>query len=135
MSKEVKDNINETLENSKVLSHDEVAPGVHEMEIDVGPRGLPATELAYLDPERGDSNPLKFHEGGRVITRDYVRRADLDLLLGRPEVQRAQPDQIFQRAIDYYKAKGPYGTWIDTLSNFAAKGFKNDIDDEDIKLY
>jgi len=135
MSKEVKDNINENLDNSKVLSHQEVKPGVHEMEIDVGPKGRPAVELAYLDPQRGDQNPLRFHEGGRVITRDFTRRVDLDLLVGKPSVTRAKPAQIFQSAIDFYKAKGPYGTWVDTLSNFAAKGYKNDIDDEDIKLF
>jgi hypothetical protein len=135
MSDEVKDGINENLENSKVLSHREVKPGVHEMEIDVSSKGLPPSQLAYLDPQRGDHNPLKFHEGGRVITRDFVRRVDLDLLVGTPPVTRAQPGQVFQRAIDFYKAKGPYGTWVDTLSNFAAKGFKNDIDDVDIKLF
>ena len=135
MSKDVKDGINETLDHSKILSHEEIKPGVHEMEIDVGPGGRPAVELAYLNPEKGDRNPLRFHEGGRVITRDFTRRVDLDLLAGRPEVTKAQPGQIFQRAIDFYKAKGPYGTWVDTLSNFAAKGFKNDIDDEDIKLF
>ncbi len=132
---EVKDRINENLDNSKVLSHTEISPGIHEMEIDVGPKGRPAVELAYLDPQRGDYNPMRFHEGGRVITRDFTRRVDLDLLLGKPEVTRARPAQVFQRAIDFYKAKGPYGTFIDTLSNFAAKGFKNDIDDEDIKLF
>jgi hypothetical protein len=135
MGDEVKDRINKDLKNSKVLSHREVRSGVHEMEIDVGPGGRPAKELAYLDPRRGDENPLKFHEGGRVITRDFTRRVDLDLLIGKPEVTRAQSSQIFQRAIDFYKAKGPYGTWVDTLSNFASKGFKNDIDDEDIKLF
>ena len=41
MSKEVKDRINEGLENSKVLSHQEVSPGKHEMEIEVGPNGHP----------------------------------------------------------------------------------------------
>jgi hypothetical protein len=135
MAEEVKDRLNQDLKNSKVLSHEEVRPGVHEMEIDVGPKGRPVKELAYLDPRRGDPSPMKFHEGGRVITRDYVRRVDLDLLIGKPEVTRAQPQQIYQRALDFYKAKGPYGTWIDTLANFASKGFKNDIDDEDIKLF
>ncbi len=134
MSKEVKDRLNENLDHAEVLSHEEVKTGVHEMEIAVGPRGLPATQLAYLDPEKGHS-PLRFHEGGRVITRDFTRRVDLDLLSSTPDVTRAQPAQIFKRAIDFYKAKGPYGTWVDTLSNFAAKGFKNDIDDEDIKLF
>lgn len=135
MVEDVKDRLNKELKNSKVISHEEVRPGVHEMEIDVGPKGRAYQELAYLDPKRGDTSPVRFHEGGRVITRDYVRRTDLDLLSGKPEVIRAQPQQVFQRAIDFYKSKGPYGTWIDTLSNFASKGFKNDIDDEDIKLF
>jgi len=136
MSKDgVKGKINEKLENSEVLSHREVSPGVHEVEIDVGPKGRPAVELAYLDPERGDKSPLRFHEGGRVMTRDFMRRGDLDLLSGQPEIMRAKPSKIFERAINFYKTKGPYGTWIDTLSNFSAKGFKNDIDDEDIKLF
>ncbi len=136
MSDEVKDSINENLENSKVLSHKEVREGVHEMEIDVGPEGRPAVELAYLDPQKtGTPSPLKYHEGGRTITRDFIRRVDLDLLTGQPEVFRAQPQKVYERAINFYKSKGPYGTWVDTLSNFAAKGFKNDIDDEDIKLF
>jgi hypothetical protein len=135
MSDEVKDKINEKLEHSKIVSHEEVRPGVHEMEIDVSPTGRPYKELAYLDPGRGDSNPLKFHEGGRVITRDYIRRADLDLLVGKPSVLKADPQRIYQTAMDFYKTKGPYGTTVDTLTNFAAKGFKNDIDDEDIKLF
>jgi len=95
--KEVKDRINEQLKNSEVISHREVKTGVHEMEIAVGPEGKPAVELAYLDPESGGPNPMKFHEGGRVITRDFTRRVDLDLLAGRPEVTRASPAKIFQR--------------------------------------
>ena len=35
MSKAVKDGLNDNLEKSEVLSHNEVRPGVHEMEIDV----------------------------------------------------------------------------------------------------
>ncbi len=138
MVDEVKDRLNDNLENVEVLSHEEVRPGVHEVEIDVSPKGLPASQalkaLAYLNPEEGIS-PLTYHEGGRVITRDFTRRIDLDLLSGKPAVTRARPAQIFQRAIEFYEAKGPYGTSIDTLTNFAAKGFKNDIDDEDIKLF
>lgn len=134
MAKEVKDRLNTDLENVEVLSHEEIRPGVHEMEINVGPEGKPYKELAYLNPDKGIS-PLRYHEGGRVLTRDFVRRVDLDLLVGKPEVTRAQPSQIFQRAINFYKAKGPYGTAIDTLTNFAAKGFKNDVDDPDIKLF
>ncbi len=135
MAGKVKDKLNAGLKNSEVLSHEEIRPGVHEMEIDVGPSGRDAKELAYLTGKDNTPSPLRYHEGGRVVTRDFIRRVDLDLLTGKPEVVRARPQQIFQRAIEFYKAKGPYGTSIDTLTNFAAKGFKNDVDDEDIKLF
>jgi len=135
MSEEVKDKINEELENSEILSHREVRPGVHEMEIEVSPQGRPYKELAYLSGKDGEPSPLIFHEGGRVVTRDYLRRVNLDLLVGKPSVLQSDPQRIFQTAIDFYKTKGSYGTTVDTLTNFAAKGFKNDIDDEDIKLF
>jgi len=135
MSKDVKDDLNDVLDNAEVLSHEETSPGVHELEINVGPNGLPASDLAYLTGADGTPPALRYHEGGRVITRDFVRRTDLDLLSGRPQVTRASAQRIFQTAIDFYKTKGHYGTTIDTLTNFASKGFKNDVDDEDIKLF
>lgn len=136
MSEKVKDNLNKNLENSQVLSHEEVREGVHELEIEVGERGRPAKELAFLTGKDGQPNPLRFHEEGRVITRDFIRRVDLDLLDElRPGVLRLQPQRVYQSAIDLYKTGGPYGTVIDTLTNFASKGFKNDIDDPDIKLF
>lgn len=135
MSEDVKDSLNEKLENSKVLNHEEVMPGIHELEIDVQRGGRPVKELAYLTGENGQVSPVRYHEGGRVITRDYTRRVDLDLLIGKPEVFRMQPAKVFQTAIEFYRAKGAYGTYIDTLANFASKGFKNDIDDPDIKLF
>ncbi len=135
MSKEVKGKLNDKLDNSKVLSHEEIRPGVHSLEIDVGPEGRAFKELAYLKGDAGEPSPVVFHEGGRVVSRDFLRRTDLDLLTGKPSVTRAQPQQVYEKAIDFYKSKGAYGTAIDTLSNFAAKGFKNDIDDPDIKLF
>ena len=134
MVDEIKEKLNKKLENSEVLAHREVAAGVHELEIDVGPKGRPVTELAYLTGKDGERSPLRFHEGGRVVTRDFLRRVDLDLMSKSP-VTRMKPDKIYQQAINYYRTKGHYGTIVDTLSNFAAKGFKNDIDDLDIKLF
>jgi len=134
MADGVKDQINANLENAEVLSHEEVSGGVHSIEIAVGPEGLPATELAFLTGE-GGPGPLRYHEGGREIRRDFLRRVDLDLLTGKPAVIRQQPQQRYQKAIEAYHSQGMYGTVIDTLTNFAAKGFKNDIDDPTIKLF
>jgi hypothetical protein len=135
MADKVKDELNKGLKNSEVLSHEEVREGVHELEIDVR-QGRPAKELAFLTGKNGEPSPLRYHEGGRVITRDFTRRVDLDLLDElRPGVLKLQPQRVYQNAIDLYKTAGQYGTVIDTLTNFASKGFKNDVDDPDIKLF
>lgn len=135
MSDETKENINQNLKNSKILSHEETSPGIHQMEIDVGPAGREIKELAYLTGEDGQLNPLRYHEGGRVLSRDFIRRVDLDLLIPGGDPLRLEPSKLYQKAINYYKTKGTYGTVIDTLTNFASKGFKNDIDDPDIKMF
>lgn len=135
MAEDVKSRLNNNLDNAKVLSHEEVSPGVHSMEIDVGPEGRPFKELAYLSGEDGEANPIRFWEGGRNISRDWLRRVDLDLLIGKPQVVQARPEQLYESAINTYHSQGMIGTIIDTLTNFAAKGFKNDIDDENIKLF
>ncbi len=134
MADDTREKLNAKLENSEVLDHKEVAPGVHELEIGVGPKGRPAKELAMLTGKDGERSPLRFHEGGRVVTRDFLRRTDLDLMARSP-VTRMKPARVYQQAIDYYRTKGHYGTVVDTLTNFAAKGFKNDIDDPDIRLF
>jgi len=135
MADDVQSQINKELKNSRIVSHDEVRPGIHEMEIEVGENGRPARELAFLTGEDGQVNPLRYHEGGRVITRDYLRRVDLDLLLDAGDPAKLDPRRIYNKAIVYYNTKGSYGTIVDTLTNFAAKGFKNDIDDPQIKLF
>jgi hypothetical protein len=135
MSKEVKDRLNEDLEHSKVLSHEEVRTGVHEMEIEVGDQGMPFQELAYLTDQGNGPSPIKYHEGGRTISRDFLRRIDLDLFVEQGMPVRMKPERLYQRAINFYKTKGLYGTTVDTLTNFASKGFKNDVDDPDIKLF
>ena len=131
----VKDELNKRLENSEVLAHTEVRPGVHELDIRVGENGRPANDLAYLTGQDGEPSPVKFRTAGSTITRDYVRRVDLDLLTDAGDPAKLAPDKIYNKALIYYKTKGFYGTIIDTLTNFAAKGFKNDIDDPEIKLF
>jgi hypothetical protein len=135
MSKDVKDKLNAGLENAEVLSHSDNGDGSHSMEIAVGPNGRPAKELAFLTGEDGETSPMKFWEGGRNVSRDWLRRVDLDLLIGKPQVTQARPEQLYDTAINMYHSQGQVGTIIDTLTNFAAKGFKNDIDDPAIKLF
>ena len=133
MSEEIKDKINAGLQNSKVVSHTEKAPGVHELDIHVGEGGMPLRQLAYLTGEDGEPSPIL--ERASVITRDYIRRVDLDLLTDAGDPSRMSPDRLYNKALMLYRTKGAYGTVIDTLTNFAAKGFKNDIDDPEIKLF
>lgn len=135
MAEEIKEKLNKTLENAQVLSHQEVRPGVHSMDIQVGPGGRPLQELAYLTGKDGDPSPLHYHTEGRVTRRAYLQRNYLDLLIGHPDPASAGASQVYGKALKIYRDKGSYATVIDTLTNFASKGFKNDIDDEDIKLF
>lgn len=135
MSEEIKSNLNSKLEHAQVLSHDEVRPGVHEMEIAVGPGGTSARELAYLTGQDGQSSPIKFRTDASTISRDYLRRIDLDLLSGQADPTSIKADKSYAKALALYRSKGAYGTTIDTLTNFAAKGFSNDTDDPDVKLF
>ncbi len=133
--KDVKDSLNKNLENAEVLSYEDNGNGSHSMEIDVGPDGRDFKELAFLTGQNGEPNPMKFWEGGRNISRDWLRRVDVDLLIGKPQVTQARPEQLYDTAINTYHSQGHIGTVIDTLTNFASKGFKNDIDDPAIKLF
>lgn len=135
MADDVKEKLNQSLENSKVLSHEEVRPGVHSMDIQVGAGGRPLQELAYLTGKDGEPNPVTFYTEGRVTRRAYLQRNYLDLLTGHPDPATAGASQVYSKALRIYRDKGSYATVIDTLTNFAAKGFQNDIDDEDIKLF
>jgi len=68
-----------------------------------------------------------------TLRRDVLDRTALDLISKSPHDE--DPKEIFSRAIRYYFENDVYGSHIDILTNFAAKGFENDIDDEKIKSY
>lgn len=135
MADNVKERLNQKLQNAEILSHEEVRPGVHSLEVEVGEKGLPFKELAYLTGEDGSPSPVMYRTDASVITRDYMRRVDLDLLIAAGDPAKMAPNKVYEKALVLYKTKGFYGTVVDTLTNFAAKGFKNDIDDADIKLF
>lgn len=82
----------------------------------------------------GDSPILPIYHTSsarRLIELDPLGRSDLDL--ARTSVLEDAPKALIQRSIDYYKSKDVYGTTINILTNFASKGFENDIDDPVIK--
>lgn len=82
----------------------------------------------------GDNPIMPIHKtrGSRsLIELDPLSRGDLDL--ARPSVLSDDPSALIQRSIDYYRTKDVYGTAINVLTNFASKGFENDIDDPEIK--
>src|SRR5690606_33808221 len=71
--------------------------------------------------------------GLRTINLDPLDRNDLDL--AKSAVLTTTPQELYQRSIDYYRVKEVYGTAINVLTNFASKGFENDIDDLTIKNF
>jgi len=84
--------------------------------------GLPADKVGQLRVDRGS-----------VIKRDAVSRSTLDLVKTSPSSK--DPKELYKDAIKYYYEFDVYGAHIDILSNFASKGFENDIDDPEIKLF
>ncbi len=80
----------------------------------------------------GDVRPLSYAAGSlRRIDVDPLLRSDLDL--AKTSVLQDEPQQIYARSIEYYRSKEVYGSAINALTNFASKGFENDIDDNNIK--
>jgi hypothetical protein len=69
-----------------------------------------------------------------TIRRDYIDRSVLDLAVRRRPSEE-DPHEVYKRAIKYYYEFDVYGSHIDILTNFASKGFENDIDDDKIKLF
>jgi hypothetical protein len=72
-------------------------------------------------------------ETASTVFRPELVRDDLDLLSFDP--LESKPQEIYEASIKLYYKKGIYGTVIDILTNFAAKGFENDTDDEAIKNF
>lgn len=68
-----------------------------------------------------------------TLRRDVIDRTVLDLVKKAPYEE--DPKEIFNRAMRYYVENDVYGSHIDILTNFASKGFENDIDDDKIKAF
>ena len=72
-------------------------------------------------------------ERGSLISRDTLSRSFLDLT--KISVTESTPQELYEKAIEYYRKEDIYGSCVDLLTNFAAKGFKNEIDDLDIRNF
>ena len=72
-------------------------------------------------------------EAASTLRRDVIDRTVLDLIKKSPYEE--DPKEIFNRAMRYYVENDVYGSHIDILTNFASKGFENDIDDDKIKSF
>ena len=134
----LKNKINSEYNGIEVQDIKGAGNGKYTMDIKVNHnKGLGAIEskvLASLRPEQA-IKPHKYYETGAptVITRDYLQRGYLDL--ANKSVLSDTPQGIFEKSLNYYKTKGLYGAYIDALTDFACKGFENDIDDPDAKVF
>lgn len=76
---------------------------------------------------------LRTAERASVLRRSTLDRTGLDLASVAPYDET--PAALFTRSMRYYTEKDIYGTIIDTLTNLSSKGFENDSDDPNIKLF
>lgn len=85
--------------------------------------------------EARDAIKLRPVEHAASLRRQTLDRGGLDLSQNYNSPYESTPQSLFSRSMKYYVEQDIYGTIIDTLTNFASKGFENDSDDPDIKLF
>lgn len=92
-------------------------------------------ESGVLSDVLGSCTPIYNDSASmRRIDLDPLSRNDLDLVR-HPSIPNSSPQDLYQRSIDYYRTKDVYGTVVNMLTNFASKGFENDIDDHNLKNF
>jgi hypothetical protein len=111
--------------------------GIHKIELDdnTGKASFfmkPTNKVLASLPNDKAVN-LRVSETAATLRRDAIDRSALDLIKRSP--YEDDPKNIFKRAMKYYFENDVYGSHIDILTNFAAKGFENDIDDDKIKSF
>ena len=111
--------------------------GLHKIEWDgtkaslyVKPEGK---ALAGLEAK--DAIKLRSVERASTLRRSALDRGGLDLSQSYSAPYDDTPKSLFSRSMRYYVEQDIYGSIIDILTNFASKGFENDSDDADIKLF
>lgn len=97
----------------------------------------------YVQPERKvlagleakDAIKLRSVEHASTLRRQSLDRTGLDLFQTYQSPYEATPKELFTRSMKYYVEQDIYGSTVDILTNFGSKGFENDSDDPDIKLF
>lgn len=111
--------------------------GIHKIEVDSNSGKasfyMKSTNKVLASLPGDKAIRLRTSETAAILRRDAVDRSTLDLIKKSP--YEDDPRNIFTRAMKYYFENDAYGSHIDILTNFAAKGFENDIDDDKIKAY
>lgn len=111
--------------------------GISKLDIDE----TKGTSTFYMKPTK--SLPfIKEHGGGitpRVETAATIRRSPVDRsyldLATKTSPYNANPKELFTTAMTYYKENPLVGSAVNTLVFLSAKGFENDIDDDEIKNF
>ena len=126
-------NINKKLKNVQVQSASQKEDGKLEMSLLVTPEN--ARQVLGTMNESGIDMPAPIinrrEVASSLITRDVLSDDWLDLK--KADILSEPAHNLYQRAIEYYKKEDVYGSMIDVLTNFAMAGFKNDIEDVNIK--
>jgi len=97
----------------------------------------------YVHPERKalagleakDAIKLRSVERASTLRRQTLDRTGLDLAQSYQTPYSETPKELFNRSMKYYVEQDIYGSTIDILTNLGSKGFENDSDDPDIKLF
>lgn len=111
--------------------------GLHKIEWDG------STASLYVRPENKvlaglearDAIKLRTVERAATLRRSTLDRSGLDLFQGVGSPYEDTPKSLFTRSMRYYAEQDIYGSVIDILTNFSSKGFENDSDDPNIKLF
>ena len=144
MSNEIKNDLDKLAskyDNLKVHDANYNSDGSLTMDLQVsGPSGISNLESFTDSNIDGFSNTTtigsvsQLETASSVLNVNPLQKSDLDLL-SNFDINTATPQQLYRRSILYCKTKGMYSNSINILSNFAAKGFENDINDSTIKNF
>jgi len=93
------------------------------------------TKKVLASLESNDAIKLHTVESAASLRRQTLDRTSLDLVQGYNAPYTESPTELFNRSMKYYVEQDIYGSVIDILTNLSSKGFENDSDDPDIKLF
>ena len=97
----------------------------------------------YVQPEKKalagleakDAIKLRTVERASTLRRQTLDRTGLDIAQAYQAPYTETPRTLFDRSMKYYAEQDIYGSTVDILTNLSSKGFENDSDDPDIKLF